>query len=511
MAEPIPARYIRLRKNPNTRSKVPTKYLTPEQAKNRARNLQKKKDDANPLYDPMAALKGSALKNAANQMAESDVGPEIAGLENERSFLRKFATSLTGEMGNLYSQIGARMAPAVAAEQGASAKLTQSIADRGTQSQQGITAAEGVAQGNVGADPSRGIGLDAGTSQRLAQQFAEQKQVALATTQQQQATADVMNRGFQGLIDTAVAALPAQHAMATGKALAPVTKDIVDAGNEITAAKAKKGGLAMKYLTGLRESEFANEAARQQLNLKTAEVAGVNPITGKPNPPDPSKDKPIQSGAFAGLKPSVVGNMSQKEIDKRVAKYNRTIHPKAKGDSTKTKDTGPFAGMTQAQVDALPQAAKDKKVNNYNKMVHPGAKGDGKGGKQEWIPTVTAKNDLVQAQGALKSVKAGELKSKDGKETTSLKGKSRQQVVDILTGSMHNSLISAVLDSIPRFNNGVRPHLSKATQQKLIKAGYKPSQVAAALGIKTAGQYKKTGGTAKDFDDLSRQVGKLGQ
>src|SRR6266498_5248930 len=105
MAESIPARYIKLRNNPATRVHVPTKYLTPDQQKQRARNTRIKTEN-NTLYNPMAPLSGQALRDTVNAMAAADIGPEIkAGKENV-DFLKRYATATQNRMGELYQQLG---------------------------------------------------------------------------------------------------------------------------------------------------------------------------------------------------------------------------------------------------------------------------------------------------------------------------------------------------------------------------------------------------------------------
>src|SRR3954468_21702995 len=131
MAETIPARYIKLRANAGTRVHVPTKYLTPDQQKQRARNLQVKKDDANPLYNPMVPLSGHALKTAADRMAAAEVGPEISQETNNIDFLKRYAAATSQRMGDLYGQMAARIPGYQQNDATSGQRLTDAIAANG--------------------------------------------------------------------------------------------------------------------------------------------------------------------------------------------------------------------------------------------------------------------------------------------------------------------------------------------------------------------------------------------
>lgn len=486
MATFIPAAIKRKLANPGERSKVSDadlKRYAPDLFAKRQYNVRRANENAT-LYNPNALLSGESLRTAANASAAADLNPAIAAKGREAYDLGSQRDQVAKIIAGIYNQIAPQVAGAVGQATTGSQRLSEGLAKSGTDYQGTIDQAQGAFKTQSEQDRAiRGTGLDAGTSQRLAAEFVGQRDRAAAATYGAQSLATAQSQGAIDRAGTEAAVLPAQATRDVAQSGNKFNTGIVEALGAKSDLEGTRGQLAMKYLTDLRKSEFEKSATAETLKLKgfeaatgRANVTGIDPSTGKPIPTakkESTYEKEFaKSAAKYGYDPKqwkALGPTKRAQI----------ISAKAKGkDHVIT--SGPYKGHRQSEIDAM-------NPKDLQALANKPA-----GAKPDWRTSNQVGDDLGIAKTALGQVKGGKLVSADGKTTIDLKGMNRKHVGDILIShGVSGSLVSAILDTLPQYNKGGKPHLSKETQQRLIDEGYKPSVIARSLGIPTAGAYGK--------------------
>jgi hypothetical protein len=367
----IPSDIANKLKNPGERAKLSDatlKKYAPALLAKRQSNLAKAQ-----LYNPSAVLSGPALESAVARIVRGQYGPQEAELKRQGGYLDRQQRETSQRIGDVYSQLASLTAPSVGLAVSGAGQLADKISQSGAGLLNTINTAEKGYEDRAAQDAAiRGTGLDAGMATHLAAEFADQKMRAAAQAQGSQDVARAQSQGFIGNVGTAQAVLPAQAAQAQQDLANRVANQRQELLSKAADLKGAEGEAATKILMDLRDTEFQKGAAIQTLNLKSDVAAADAKVAAV------KADKPYSSGAFAGMKPSVVSNMTQAQVDARQRRYNRQIHPRSAGDGSKMYTTGAFNGMTHKQVADLDPTTRQKKVDNWNNLVHPG-RGKGKG------------------------------------------------------------------------------------------------------------------------------------
>lgn len=176
--------------------------------------------------------------------------------------------------------------------------------------------------------------------------------------------------------------------MAGQQAIAARELPQVQAGyvRELGQLRGQRGQAVNEAYGTIRSNEQNAGIARATLGLNTSKAAadidlarGVDPTTGRPLPSDP--EKPITSGAFAGMTPSEVRGLSPAEKKRMRDKYNN------RGD-----------GKSQAEKDAKAAEKEKKRIagirrasGNFKSKVHDA--------KTAWERYARVRNPATDAAG----------------------------------------------------------------------------------------------------------------
>jgi hypothetical protein len=460
MATFIPASIKRKLANPGERAKISDADLekyAPDLAKKRAYNKKRAGENAT-LYNPNALLSGEDLRTAVKGEVDSELNPQVGAANREALNLESQRDQLAKIVGDIYGQLQPAATAAAATAGAAGTRLSEGLATSGADFLKDIDARAAASKASSDQDAAiRGTGLDAGTSTRLAQEFLLQKTRAEAQTQGAQSLATAQSGGAIARAGMAAQVLPAQ-ASADVKDLAnKFAPSIMEARDKAGELEASRGPLTTKILNAMRQSEFEKSATAQTLNLK-ADQAKVDAAV--------AQDKSDVAHQNADT------SQTQAEISK------------ARLEETNRHNTAMEGANTSAE-----RLAETKRHNR----VMEGLKNK-KGGQTTPLRTPNEVGTALKpAKGALSQIKTGKITDpKTGKVVYDLKGMNRQHVAAILAREgVDDALVSAILDAVPKYNKGGKPHLSKETQHKLRMAGFSAKQIAQALGIPTAGTYAK--------------------
>lgn len=493
MAEFIPAVYKRYLKtgDPGLRSKVPSRFLSPSQRIARGVAQRRKAEDAS-LYNPLAMLTPEQIRTSVSSLTNAELNPQLGALNRESAVDTAQGKALSERAGGYFNQLQAAMPGMQQAQRDASGTLASRIADAGTAANTSITNAyDHTAANQAQSDAIRGTGLDADTSQRLAKEYKDQIAMSAQQTVINQGQAAASNAGWEGIVNTAATVLPAQAADAQTQLATQLANQQFEIAGKRADVESTRGGIANKYLLGLRDSEFEKAATSQTLNLKSdaQNVAQQNADAHTQSVAN-SGNKPIQSGPFAGLRARDVNKMTSQQRDARVTRFNKVTHPKAASDDSKIYTSGPFAGMSHQQVQQLSSDGRQGKVDDYNHLTHPGT--PKKGEKPTWLTPNEQNKATVIGHHFVQEIKQGKfVNQKDDSKSVDNSKMDRHELAAWLESNsgMDSAMISAVLD-VTKNPGG---HLSQYTIDKLHAAHYRAKDIAKSFGVKTARQFGRSG------------------
>ncbi len=462
----------RVLKNPGLRSKLSDATLAkyaPAQAKSRA--LTKRL--ATPIA-PGSAITERDLAHEAQAAQTVKYGP----LESD--FAQQIGRSQqverdTGTFYDQYLQLQAQHAAAVQAfQQGAQQALAQTAA--GVTGLAGTQAQALQQQANQQA-ATQGV-APAGDLTGLASQAAATRQTLMGTFQGEQAlTGAAANTYASGQVPIAGAQKLSALAQARGR-----TGDLQ---KRQTDLRREEGAFNQQFRQERRGEEFKNQLALGALNLQGAKAQA-----------DAAASTPEAVAATTSARQSASTEASTAQ------KYGYSVHqwrmlgPKgraniiAKSKKTSTNannviTSGPLAGKTKTWVEAHPTEA-GKLVQDYERRH--GTKGaKPKPGEPGAGPEWKNPNDQSKARSQVVSLRDYANKAKAGQPFVA--GHSRQprasraqaaaKLKQAVAAPADPILLTAALDA------AYDGRLSRATVRKLIAAGYKPGQIASALGVGT--------------------------
>ncbi len=327
-------------------------------------------------------------------------------------------------------------------------------------------AARGPEQGAIGAQTTA---TDASNAAAVGQSTA----AALGANQ---ALLGGVQQTYLGQLANNVA--PAQKIQAVNQAQTPIT----NAQSDIKTLKQKEGAYNSQYRTNARQDETKNLLAGATLGLNTAKANA----TAQQNSPE-GKAAAATATATVTNDARVAANHGYSLHDWRLlgpTKRSAVLakDKKAKGSAAgdKVYTSGPFAGKTQADIQAMTPAQRDALINKKNGKSTPDSKGPNWRTPEQ---SGSALSDAVTLKGfAIKAKKGEAFVQGHARQAPLSRAAAAVKLKASTPKSIDPAIMSAVLDA------AYVGHLSPYTVRKLIKAGFKPSQVSDALGVKTRGQ-----------------------
>jgi len=376
MAQFVPAKYAALLKtgDPNKRAAVPTRFLSAKQKLARGVAQRMKTENAT-LYDPMAQLSGKSLRDVVNSMTNAELQPQLSALDRESKTVGAQGEEQQRRNAGYYQQIAGMIPSAQKAQTDASTRLAGQVAQSGQNVTDAISASLGGEKGISEQDRLiRGTGLDAGTSQRLAGEFAQQQIAAGAQTQANVDQANARNAGWEGLVNTAAVVLPGQFAQSQTELGNQTLSKQADIAGKRADVEATRGGIAMKNLTDLRASEFEKAATAQTLHIKgtqadTAAATARANITDKTQRRIISRDKQAEINRHDRAMATHQGNT---DAAARARQKEQTRHDKVMEDlgQRKLDATGKkgASGVTPFGNKLLAAGGQTKQQSNFGKL-----------------------------------------------------------------------------------------------------------------------------------------------
>lgn len=447
----VPGKYAKLIKQ-GKYAKVPAKFLTPDQQKIRTARIRAYQNRT--LYNPLAQLSGNQLRSAVNQIVNAQINPQLSALDRQRTQAETQGSALSQRIGGYYNQSQQLAQQGVAAAANSRDQIAAMLASIGQQTQGAIGQAEQTAQGYTAQDQAlRGIGLDAGTSQRLAADFARQKISAAQQISAQQSLGAAQGQGALNAAQMAAQVLPSRAADAQlilASQVAKTTSDILGKKQEIEATRP---GLFADTLTKLRQSEFEKAATMETLNIQGQQAA-----TSAYNAETARKKLSQKSGADKW-------NEYKVWFTKKYGYLPPTGPPKSKSEADKlNRAKREFLAKYGYLPPTGPPKGKETNINPWT--------------GEPWL----SQAKQVEAQGRVSSASADAKKFKKGFTYVDDKGNkikvppmSRSQAAaDLTTSKKYKNvpeiIITAALD------RAYLGYLSNTTLRKLRKAGYQASK-----------------------------------
>lgn len=234
--------------NPGLRSKLPDKYLSPQQRQQRQDRLFQED-----LGDPSTPLSGSSITRAAQQLTDAALRPQYAGLDRDE---KKVTTSRDAQQRWAGENYG-KLADLFKAGQTAQDAAGQAGVDKAAQAQREQMAVIAEVQRQAAARQAhdadvRGAGLDGGANDQLANAAAEAQMRAAsegsARTGDAQARGDVQSAFLRNL-GAATAARGGETQGAIGAAAA---QDLADIRSQRRTLDEGKGDKFVENLSKLR-------------------------------------------------------------------------------------------------------------------------------------------------------------------------------------------------------------------------------------------------------------------
>lgn len=312
------------------------------------------------------------------------------------------------------------------------------------------------------------------------------RRAALSRAAYARSAADQITSQGAGANERAAVAIPA----GTLDKIAALTK----AGKDTQDLRDKIGAWRTQYNTEAIDAEKKNVLAQQALGQKTdaantdaaLKAAGIKANADKANKDRASRERIARENAAARLQ---ARQEAARAAGQKVNQY----------------------GYTQAQWQTMSPAQRQKAVKQFklatkvpSSSSRSGKSAKGKGPK--WASPAQTDKAMGDLDVYKRTAAANKQKGADrGTVATALVNPDWRKDAGVQT--KNPVLASAALDAA---YDGV---LSAGTVKRLIAAGYKPSEVASALGVKTAGQAKTTGSAnarkgAKAVGGIAKQLKK---
>lgn len=462
------SRVARLLSNPATRHLLADRFLTPVQQQTRKTNA----------FNAAPVVPGSTVtnKDLASQRAaaaalkyggaETQAGRDIASRQTAvgqtAGYFDQYLADLRSHEAN-QAQINAQ---SQAAMQG----LTGSVQGLGQQ------AGQVVAQGNQGTQAALGM-----APASITQDASNASMIRQALTASLGAMLTGQGASAQSYADTLA------HVVGPGQKLQGVTR----AQGDVTKAQQARSDLAKEK--GAFEQQFENEfKTNEAKNVLAGQIAQVNTDQKQ-------QQIDIQKGNQKIAARALDANTQDKkarvqETGKARRSRERIANARNKAAAKTAKDKADLAagkvnqyGYTDAAWRTMSTAERQKVIKDFKGS----GRGSGSGKGPQWV----TQNEMGAAMTQLTGLKQAANAAKTGKAF--VPGHAPQSPLDrhqaaakilsfpAIASKLKNPvLVTAALDA------AYDGHLSRVTVRKLIAAGYKPSQVASALGVPTAANYR---------------------
>jgi hypothetical protein len=461
------SRVAQLISNAATRHLLDDRFLSPAQKQTRATNVQMaqpvvpgstvtNRDLAQQTHSASALKYGGAETQAARDIASRQAAVGVTG-----DYYDKYLAELRAHEANQQA-INAQSQAAVQGLAGSVQGLGQQAGQVVQQGNQSLQAATGQAPASVTQDASNASMLRQALTASFGAMLAGQG--ANASTY-----ADTL-----------------AHVVGPGQKLQGLQRaqgDVTKAQQSRSDLAKEKGAFEQSFEDQFRQAESKNVLASQIATGKSLQEQQKIEIAGK----------------LAG---STVSDRAAKAAEQRrhnraaeanthrattVSARNAQTRQDAQGRAIYT--SGPFAGHAKNEVQGMTPKARQQLVDAYNRKHPAGGKPAGNG--PDWHTPGEMGRGLTQAT----SLKSYAQKAKAGEPFVAGHAKSKPlsrheaavKIQQSVAAPDDPILITAALDA------AYDGHLSPATVKKLIAAGYKPSRVASALGVPTAGNYKPPG------------------
>jgi len=472
-----PAFLQRALRNPGLRSRILDTALLP-------RDLQQQRELNAPIV-PGSSMTGRDLARRA--AAETTTAYAIPEAEYGQQL--KAAQQHQADVGGWWDQYQAAI--------NAGAEQVKAAQD------QMVGGAQGVAQGVQGLGQAQ-IGGILGQAQATAAPGAPPTASLATEANRAQVARETLAGSYLGQAQQQAGASKGLAAYQAGvvapgyklQGLTQAQRDLDAVRDKQTALAVKKGADLLKTRADIRQQEIANTIAMQGLGIK-AEAARTSAAAASP------EAAAAKTGATAaatqaakyGYTPHQWALLGPDGRQKAI----RSFAAKKGGD----KGPGDHYGYTDAQWAKMSAAEKRSAYADWNAAGRKGGK-DGKDGKPgkgpDWVTSGQAGTAMTQltslrdlADKAKRGIKfvvpKGQQPTANPKAALDRRAAAAKIKANLPPGLKHPILITAALDAIYNEDG----HLSANTVRGLIAAGYKPSEVARTLGVKTRGQWTPPG------------------
>jgi hypothetical protein len=249
---------------------VPTK--TPA-ARKKAAPKPKPPAKPNPLYQPTRVLSGTALRNAANQIADADLNPQIAALNKQSKTSATQGVGLMNRADAYYRQLAAREQQNVAAQSALGARLTQDTRQVGGEAGAAYTALLDRVNAAQSQDAAlRGPGLGGDSNQSIQDQLATTQRITGAQQAAGERAAVAQGADWASLTNAMSGATGMRGAELENQLVNRTLNNQDKLSAQVAALEATRGGQRMKSLTGLRQQQFENQTILSGLGIKQADL-----------------------------------------------------------------------------------------------------------------------------------------------------------------------------------------------------------------------------------------------
>jgi hypothetical protein len=235
----------------------------------RRESARRKRLNANPLYNPGQQLAGYRLHDAASQLADAEIRPQLGALDRQSKTISTQGGALLGRAGDYYRQLAGQVAGDVARSRALQDRSRSEIAGINNQTQTQLQGLQTQENQRVSQDAAlRGPGI----SQSAAGDLASQRARALLQAQTQQSGSEATGANYGGLLSSTAAATGMRGGEVQGQLSNRILGSLSDIAGKRSDLAAQRGPLGVKYLTDLRQKGFENMATTQGLGLKAADL-----------------------------------------------------------------------------------------------------------------------------------------------------------------------------------------------------------------------------------------------
>jgi hypothetical protein len=227
----------------------------------------------NPLYQPTQVLSGTALRNAANQIADADLNPQIAALNKQSKTSATQGVGLMNRADAYYRQLAAREQQNVAAQSALGARLTQDTRQVGGEAGAAYTALLDRVNAAQSQDAAlRGPGLGGDSNQSIQDQLATTQRITGAQQAAGERAAVAQGADWASLTNAMSGATGMRGAELQNQLVNRTLNNQDKLSAQVAALEATRGGQRMKSLTGLRQQQFENQTILSGLGIKQADL-----------------------------------------------------------------------------------------------------------------------------------------------------------------------------------------------------------------------------------------------